>query len=94
MSATDIVLVIGSVFGGLISLTGAIFAGWIAIRQNPAHQQTAERVSAQVTAVHAVANGKLQDALDDAARLRVLNDTLTRQLLEATHELAGKPPRT
>lgn len=86
MEAQDWVIVIAAVTGMLTAVIGAVFAGFVALRQMPRQQRAQEETKAEVEAVkqEAVATRKTTDAA--STRFHQANASLNAKLDSVTAE--------
>jgi len=80
-TASELVTIIVAVFGGLVTLVGALFAGWAALKAGQAKKEVVETKAAvvetkeQVVAVHAIVEGV-------ATAVATMNDLTMGQLAD------------
>lgn len=94
MGAQDWVLIISAVTTGLVAVIGAVFAGWVAIKQMPrqavAVQEAKQAVAEQKAAtedVHTLVNRNFSEQKDEIAGLR---ETVKQQNADALAKAEGK----
>ena len=80
-TASELVTIIVAVFGGLVTLVGALFAGWAALKAGQAKKEVVEtravvtETKEQVVAVHAIVEGV-------ATSVATMNDLTMGQLAD------------
>lgn len=75
MSAADIILVIAAISGMLTTVVGAVFAGFIALRQLPRQRE-------DIKEVHSIVNGKSEAAADRIRGLEAQLEQMHRDALD------------
>jgi hypothetical protein len=88
-TAAELVTIISVIMGGLVTIIGAVFAGWAAIKATAAHTAIRE-VAGDVKTMNALSMGQLADAAETRRIMRVPASERTAAELE---HLAAVPPK-